>query len=97
MDGTAYRSWVFTDSGIEVKFNIQGSKFKLTGYPYHYFWKFLSQWATKTVVPRNELIRKMQEKQDLLKTLNPIVYNAAVKTMHFAAFFRHVRINNKKG
>jgi len=95
IDETTYRSWVFTDSGIEVKFNIQGSKLKLTGYPYHYFWKF--QWATKTVVPRNELIRKMQEKQDLLKTLNPIVYNATVNTMHFAAFFRHVKLNNNNG
>ncbi len=164
-----FRSWVYTDSGLVVKFGVKNNELAINNSPYYYFWnanneeyksqvneyktqmdKYKSQvneYKTQMdkykkqaesllsqglIEQRNEIIKKhneiaiegeetikryndiskkaenlrpkvfkvdsltkkMQAKNVTLYKYNPAVYNAAIQTMRFAAFFRYVKTYN---
>ena len=94
------RSWVFTDYGEQVVFDISNDDFLLTGEPYYYFWKFEgedfgSNPISTKVIKVSRLTDKMKEETETIQNLNPAVYDVANKTMRFAAFFRYIKAHNR--
>jgi hypothetical protein len=48
------------------------------------------------VIALDNLTESMKKQEGFIQAINPTVYDAAVQTMRFAAFFRYVKRNNKK-
>jgi hypothetical protein len=93
---TQFQSWVLTDYRVPVSFNVNRDAFMLSGEPYYYFWKPDIQGNNREpqVIEVRSLTEGLKAKRGEIKKLNPIVYNAASKTMQFAAFFRFVKRSN---
>ncbi|MCC6725778.1 MAG: hypothetical protein IT258_14810 [Saprospiraceae bacterium] len=83
-----FQSWVMVDDGEDIVFDASNGLFEITGSPYYYFWK---QSSYDQIVEVSNLTNQLKQKREELRNLNPDVYNAAEKTMRYAAFFRFLK------
>lgn len=90
-----FQSWVLTDHGVTVSFNLNKDSFMLSGEPYYHFWIAEPQGGGREprVVEVRSVTEGMKAKRSALRKLNPVVWNAVVNTMQYAAFFRYMKRN----
>ncbi len=80
------------DSGIE--FQSEPGRFTLTGQPEYYFWSGRKgEGKTHPVVHMNF---EMRQKIQLIGQVNPVVFQALLNTMRYAAFFRYCKNKNPR-
>ena len=81
--------YLIHDPKTGVEFSIEPNGFVLTGQPEYYFWSGRKdEPATHPVVHMNFEIR---QKIDLIERVNPVVFQALVTGMRYAAFFRYCK------
>ncbi|PSB27287.1 hypothetical protein [Stenomitos frigidus] len=85
-----FQSWVLTDQGLNVSILTKSDDLSLSNRPYYYFWKR----EGSKVVPVTSLTDRMKSKLSTIEQYNPAVFNAATRTMQFAALFRYVKRTN---
>ena len=104
-----FTDFVDSVTGDSIKFNVEDVCLKIEGHPYYYFIdKQIDTMATllnlfKTIdnnkkpthkiIKLTELTNDLREKHELVRDLNPIVYDAAVTTCQWTAFFRYAKEN----
>jgi hypothetical protein len=91
-NGGGFNSYVLTDAGVPVRFSMKQNGFTITGRPYYYFFKYPSS-RDGNPQPSTALTSAIRLRSSEVRNLNPLVYDAAARTMRFAAFFRYVREN----
>jgi len=82
-------SYIFTDYGTDIRYEITDGKLVFTGFPSYLFLRTYR--STKTVVINEELNARIRQDIQRLREINPVVYRAAEQTAQWAAFFRMVK------
>jgi len=91
-------SYIYSDSEDGVTFVIKKGKLEFTGTPYYHFLK-------KETTPdghseyefldgeegRNDLFNKIKEDHELIRGLNPAVFDTMERFSHLTAFFRYIK------
>jgi hypothetical protein len=83
-----YYSYLICDQHRSITFRERNDTLLLTGQPYYYFWRYSSD---NKAEPVNDLNTTLSDKPSLFRAINPAVWNAAVTTMRYAAFFRYCK------
>ena len=82
-------TYIFTDYGTEIRYEIQDGTLILTGSPSYLF--FQLNHHTQTAIPNERLTLLIRQNIDRVKEINPIIYGTAEQTAQWAAFFRMVK------
>jgi hypothetical protein len=88
---TRFQSYLICDYKQTVEFSIENNRLRLTGAPYYFFWK---QSRSRDVVPLSSLSDWMGKQTNLLRLVNPAVWDSGVNVMQYAAFFRYSKNKN---
>jgi hypothetical protein len=105
--GVGYHSYIFSEPDDGISFEIINNKIKFYGNPYYHFLKSTNERITDESLlarvenPANafkwepaDVITDIildDEDPNLIKNLNPAVFETASKTAYWAAFFRYVK------
>jgi hypothetical protein len=90
-DFRQYGTSLLCDYETPVTFREEKGKLQLTGEPLHYF--FSGKKGGYARFPR--LDSYYAERHQLIRRINPLVWDATLQTMRYAAFFRYCQKSNK--
>ncbi|MCU1264760.1 MAG: hypothetical protein JWM21_1078 [Acidobacteria bacterium] len=87
-----FTSYVISDQGSRIVFDLKDQGLTLTGQPTYYFWA-TQPLATGNAraVPVANLSAQVSARPKLLRAINPAVWDANVTLMRYAAFFRYCK------
>ncbi len=83
---------ILCDHQQEIQFSIKDKMLKMTGEPVFYCWDVTS--AGGEAVPVEAAAKKLQDKAETIRLLNPQAWDAMTKVMHYSAFFRYCKLLN---
>jgi len=84
-----WESYIYTDYGTDIWYEIINEKLVFTGFPSYLF--ILINRDTETVTINSSLSAQIRKNIERLRSINPIIYRAAEQTAQWAAFFRMVK------
>jgi hypothetical protein len=89
--GMAYNwdTYIYTDYGTEIRYEIKDGKLVFNGFPSYLFMELDDDIETVTVAER--LNAQIRQDIDRVRAINPVIYRAAEQTAQWAAFFRMVK------
>ena len=82
-------TYIYTDYGTDIRYEIKDGKLVFSGYPSYLFMKLDDD--TETVTVNNVLNARIRQDIERVRAINPIIYRAAEQTAQWAAFFRMVK------
>lgn len=87
-----FQSYIINDKDSGIRFSVQNNMLSIRGAPTYYtFWV---DKTTKSPVPNRALNRWLASNSATVRQINPAVWDNAVTTAQYAAFFRYVKANN---
>jgi hypothetical protein len=91
-----YNTYNYSDYGIEITFDIADNNIVFNGVPIYQFSYLIKDLNGKVteVIKTDKLNIKFKNRIELVKNINPMIYDTANKTAQWAAFFRYVREKN---
>jgi hypothetical protein len=88
-------SYIYTDCGTDITYDVVNGRLVFTGVPSYQFFKIDHE--AKTVTMEGGLNAALARNRTLVTALNPAIYAAAETTAQWAAFFRRVKEQNPSG
>ena len=82
-------SYIYTDYGTEIRYEIKEGKLVFSGFPSYMFMSLDDD--TETVTVNEKLNARILQDIERVRAINPIIYRAAEQTAQWAAFFRMVK------
>ena len=89
-DSREYGTSILSDFESPVTFRVEQGKLQFTGEPLHYF--FSGKNGGYARFPRLDLY--YAERHQMIRKINPLVWDATLQTMRYAAFFRYCQKKN---
>ncbi len=88
-----FTSYVISDHGRSVSFDVKKGALSLTGQPGYYFWGKNPRGLNDRdkVTPLTDLSNQVSKRPSMLRVINPAVWDAGVKLMRYSAFFRYFK------
>lgn len=89
-----FTSYVISDQGRRITFDVKKGSLSMTGQPSYYFWanQRLAR-GNARAQPVDRLSTQVSRRTDLLRAINPAVWDTGVILMRYAAFFRYYKQN----
>jgi hypothetical protein len=82
-------TYIYTDYGTEILYEIKDEKLVFNGFPSYLFMELDDD--TETVTVDERLNARIRQDIDRVRAINPVIYRAAEQTAQWAAFFRMVK------
>jgi len=85
----SFGSYIYTDYGTDIQYEITDGKLTFTGFPSYFFLR--PNPYTETVIINEALNARIRHDIQHVRDINPVIYRTAEKTSQWAAFFRMVK------
>jgi hypothetical protein len=92
-----YSSYVYTDYGTEMTYDLRDGRIVFDGYPsYQFNRRIIENNKIKEVAPLDGLNKYVEANRGMVNSLNPVIFKTAELTAHWAALFRAIKARNQE-